>query len=64
MVNNVMSEMNHDDRSLKRDKFPSSMSGMNIVDLMKEQPNIKIKRNKKTNYRSNGSSHNSGLNLP
>ena len=64
MVNNVMSEMNPDERSIKRDKFPSSMSAMNVIDLIKDQPNIKIKRNKKTNYRSNGSSHGSGLVLP
>lgn len=64
MVTNVMSEMNPDERCLKRDKFPSSMSAMNVIDLMKDQPNIKIKRNKKTNYRSNGSSHGSGLVLP
>ena len=36
MVNNVMSEMNPDERSLKRGKFLSSMSAMNAVDLIKD----------------------------
>lgn len=30
----------------------NSVSAMNVIEIMKENPNLKIKRNKKVNYRS------------
>lgn len=70
MVNNGMSEMmpleedqNHGNASqgLQRNKYPSSMSARNIVDIIREQPSLKVKRSKKRQY---GSSNGSGLVLP
>ena len=48
---------------LEKKKFKSSMSainGMNIVEFMKEHPNMKIRRNKKVNYRTFASSGSDG----
>lgn len=51
-------------RKIEKDKFKSTISAMNIVEIMRDQPNIKVKRNKKVNYRSNGGSDGRGLLLP
>ena len=39
----------------------NAINGMSIVEFMREHPNMKIKRNKKANYRSFASSGSDGL---